>query len=115
MLDMFDGAYIKKSYIKSLLLFYLLRESFCTENKNNKIFQKLLINILIFCICLNQWMFKSSNQSAILNWKKIERNRLIKRIREEFQFSNSEGSIFKIISRRLLYNYFSTKSQQLKN
>lgn len=51
MLDMFDGAYIKKSYIKSLLLFYLLRESFCTENKNNKIFQKLLINILIFCIC----------------------------------------------------------------
>lgn len=51
-----------------------------------------------------------SNQSAILNWKKIERNRLIKRIREEFQFSNSGGSIFKIISRRLLYNYFSTKS-----
>lgn len=37
-----------------------------------------------------------SNQSAILNWKKIERNRLIKRIREEFQFSNSGGSIFKI-------------------
>lgn len=46
-----------------------------------------------------------------LTEKKIERNRLIKRIREEFQFSNSEGSIFKIISRRLLYNYFSTKSQ----
>lgn len=43
-----------------------------------------------------------------LTEKKIERNRLIKRIREEFQFSNSEGSIFKIISRRLLYNYFST-------
>lgn len=50
-------------------------------------------------------MFKSLNQSAILNWKKIERNRLIKRIREEFQFSNSGGSIFKIISRRLLYNF----------
>lgn len=50
-----------------------------------------------------------------LTEKKIERNRLIKRIREEFQFSNSEGSIFKIISRRLLYNYFSTKSQWLKN
>lgn len=50
-----------------------------------------------------------------LTEKKIERNRLIKRIREEFQFSNSGGSIFKIISRRLLYNYFSTKSQQLKN
>lgn len=46
-----------------------------------------------------------------LTEKKIERNRLIKRIREEFQFSNSGGSIFKIISRRLLYNYFSTKSQ----
>lgn len=46
-----------------------------------------------------------------LTEKKIERNRLIKRIREEFQFSNSEGSIFKIILRRLLYNYFSTKSQ----
>lgn len=50
-----------------------------------------------------------------LTEKKIERNRLIKQIREEFQFSNSGGSIFKIISRRLLYNYFSTKSQQLKN
>lgn len=46
-----------------------------------------------------------------LTEKKIERNRLIKQIREEFQFSNSGGSIFKIISRRLLYNYFSTKSQ----
>lgn len=111
MLDMFDGAYIKKSYIKSLLLFYLLRESFCTENKNNKIFQKLLINILIFCICTMNVQINL----LFLTEKKIERNRLIKRIREEFQFSNSGGSIFKIISRRLLYNYFSTKSQQLKN
>lgn len=62
---MFDGAYIKKSYVKSLLLFYLLRESSCTENKNNKIFQKSLINIFntlyIHNECLNHY------QSAVLN------------------------------------------------